>query len=600
MDRLFHDSLRGKTFKNLMELISTEENIMLAYRNLKGNKGSMTAGADGRDITYLQKWETKSLVRHIQKKLKYYQPKQVRRVEIPKANGSKRQLGIPNIVDRLIQQAILQILEPICEAKFHERNNGFRPNRSTENAVAQCYKIMQVQKLHYVVDIDIHGFFDNIDHGKAIKQFWTLGIRDKRLLKILSVMMKAEIAGIGFPEKGAPQGAILSPLISNVVLNELDWWIASQWECMKTRHPYAVMVNISGSENKGAMFLALKKTRLKECFIVRYADDFKVFCRTKSACERLYHAIVQWLKERLGLEISKEKSRVVNLRKDYSEFLGFRMKVEKKQKREVVSSYMSQKSKKRAIKKLKNQIKNIQKPKDQKDEYYQVNIYNSMVMGMQNYYQIATNANLDFQEIAFLVNRSLNYRLRSRVKKKPEKEQKGYVYQRYRSSNQIRYISDRPVAPIGYIKHKNPMFKARKVNKYTPEGRRLIHKKLESVNMKTLHYLMRNPIINRSIEYNDNRLALYCANQGKCYVTGKPLTPERIVCHHIKPISKKGTDAYQNLVIMDKDVHELIHAIKGNTVREYVARVQPDYYARDKINRYRARLNLEPIESFLR
>lgn len=305
---------------------------------------------------------------------------------------------------------------------------------------------------------------------------------------------------------------------------------------MKTRHPYAVMVNINSSENKGAKFLALKKTRIKECFIVRYADDFKVFCRTKSACERLYHAIVQWLKERLGLEISKEKSRVVNLRKDYSEFQGFRMKVEKKQKREVVSSYMSQKSKKRAIKKLKDQIKNIQKPKDQKDEYYQVNIYNSMVMGMHNYYQIATNANLDFQEIAFLVNRSLNYRLRSRVKKKPEKEQKGYVYQRYRSSNQIRYISDRPVASIGYIKHKNPMFKARKVNQYTPEGRRLIHKKLESGNMKTLHYLMRNPIIKRSIEYNDNRLALYCANQGKCYVTGKPLTPERIVCHHIKPL----------------------------------------------------------------
>lgn len=118
--------------------------------------------------------------------------------------------------------------------------------------------------------------------------------------------------------------------------------------------------------------------------------------------------------------------------------------------------------------------------------------------------------------------------------------------------------------------------------------------------MKTLHYLMRNPIINRSIEYNDNRLALYCANQGKCYVTGKPLTPERIVCHHINPLSKKETDAYQNLVIMDKDVHELIHAIKGNTVREYVARVQPDYYSRDKIKRYRARLNLEPIESFLK
>ena len=94
---------------------------------------------------------------------------------------------------------------------------------------------MQGQHLHYVVDIDIKGFFDNVSHGKLLKQMWTLGIRDKKLLSIISAMLKAEVAGIGFSEKGTPQGGIISPLLSNIVLNELDWWIASQWEKFPTQ-----------------------------------------------------------------------------------------------------------------------------------------------------------------------------------------------------------------------------------------------------------------------------------------------------------------------------------------------------------------------------
>jgi retron-type reverse transcriptase len=104
-------------------------------------------------------------------------------------------------MDRLIQQCVLQVLEPICEAKFFERSNGFRPSRSAENAIAQAERMMQNMNLHYVVDIDIKSFFDNVSHGKLLKQMWTMGIRDKKLLCIISAMLKAEIAGIGFPKK---------------------------------------------------------------------------------------------------------------------------------------------------------------------------------------------------------------------------------------------------------------------------------------------------------------------------------------------------------------------------------------------------------------
>lgn len=143
-DNLYADSQQGKVFNKLMEIISSPENIRLAYRNIKRNNGSKTYGTDKCTIEDIKSIPTDKYVEIVQRKLNYYQPKPVRRVEIPKPNGKTRPLGIPAIVDRLVQQCILQVLEPICEAKFHERNNGFRPNRSAENAIAQCCKMIQV------------------------------------------------------------------------------------------------------------------------------------------------------------------------------------------------------------------------------------------------------------------------------------------------------------------------------------------------------------------------------------------------------------------------------------------------------------------------
>lgn len=204
-DKLYQESLRNKKFSKLIEIITAEENIKLAYRNLKKNSGSKTAGTDNKTIKDIAKFSEIEIIEKVRNKLKWYKPQKVRRVEIPKANGKTRPLGIPTIFDRLIQQCILQVLEPICEAKFRESNNGFRPNRGAENAIAQFERFVQKCNLHIVVDIDIKGFFENVKHGKLLKQMWTLGIQDKKLICIISEMLKAEVAGIGFPEKGTPQ-----------------------------------------------------------------------------------------------------------------------------------------------------------------------------------------------------------------------------------------------------------------------------------------------------------------------------------------------------------------------------------------------------------
>ncbi|MBQ6980188.1 MAG: group II intron reverse transcriptase/maturase [Clostridia bacterium] len=599
LDELYKKSKKNCKFTDLLSIITSEENIKLAYRNIKKNHGSKTAGTDGKTIQDLEKWQTETLINHIRKKLEYYKPQAIRRVEIPKPNGKKRPLGIPTIMDRLIQQCIYQILEPIAEAKFHERSNGFRPNRSTEHAIAQVYKMVQTQQLYYIVDIDIKAFFDNVQHGKLLKQMWQIGIQDKKLLKIISVMLKAEVAGIGFPEKGTPQGGIISPLLSNIVLNELDWWIASQWETMPTKHEYQGRKTRTDNSSK---YRALRSSKLKECYLVRYADDFKILCKHHNDAKRLFIATQKWLRERLGLEINTEKSNIIDLRKNYSEFLGFKIKVHRKGKRheQKVKYTIHSRVSDKAIKRIKDTtsriIKRIEFPKDEKKEVYAIDFYNSFVMGVHNYYCLATCVNKDFDKIAFHVRKRLRNRLKSRLSRKGVIQYK-YIEEKYGKSKEIRFIHGKAIIPLGYVQHQNPMWKNGKVNKYTPEGRKEIHNQLQKVNLNILHYLMRNPNENQSVEYNDNRLSLYCAMQGKCAITKTILEKDNIHCHHIIPRKDGGGDNYQNLLLIDKRVHILLHAAKAETIEKYLGILNLSKAQLNKLNTYRAMLNLSAIET---
>ena len=160
------------------------------------------------------------------------------------------------------------------------------------------------------------------------------------------------------------------------------------------------------------------------------------------------------------------------------------------------------------------------------------------------------------------------------------------------------HYADEPEGIIGYLKHKAPMFKPKKVNRYTPEGRAEIHKSLSCVNISILREMMRNPIMDRSVEYNDNRLSLYCGQMGRCYVTKQPLELGHMHCHHRIPRHFGGDDKYGNLVLVTDEVHRLLHATQPDTIAHYMLKLKPDSKQLRTLNRLRRWLQLPEFQSY--
>jgi len=572
-DELYEMSQKGQGFKNLLPIIASENNILLAYRKIKRNKGSKTSGNNGHTIKNIMNATNEEIVSYFQKRLQNYSPHSIRRVEIDKGNGKKRPLGIPTIEDRILQQCIVQVLEPICEAKFYPYSFGFRPNRSTHHAIARAYNLVNINKTLYVVDIDIKGFFDNVNHGKLLKQMWALGICDKNIICIIGKMLKAEVKGQGIPEIGTPQGGVLSPLLSNIVLNELDWWIDSQWLSIKTKHAFT---------NKCSQHKSLRKTKLKEMYIVRYADDFKIFCKSYGNAVKIFAAVKAWLKERLGLDISPEKSKITNLKRKFTEFLGFKIKAILKRKKYVIKSGLTHKAKKKCVERLKTAIDRIK----ENHTVQAISNYNATVLGIQNYYVVASMVSKDFKEIAFVVNKCLYNRLKHHLRKKGIKSQ-AYLKLYGEYNQQVHSIGAITLFPIQCISMKPPMNFKQETCDYTVAGRVLIHKNMKRTNMVIVRYMVSNPVRDRSVEYNDNRISLYVGQAGRCHITKQELQIGQMEAHHIQPKSMGGTDKYDNLIFITQDVHKLIHATSKENIQKYLGIIQPNTEELKSINKYR-------------
>jgi len=610
-DELYQKSKSGENFSNLMSLILSRDNILLAYRNIKANGGSYTAGTDNKNITDIGSKTPEEVIEKVRfivtGSTHGYRPKPVRRKDIPKPNGKTRPLGIPCIWDRLIQQCIKQILEPICEAKFYNHSYGFRPNRSVEHAINRTYTMLQMMNMHYVIEFDIKGFFDNVNHSKLMKQIWSLGIQDKQLLFVIKRILTAPIrmpdGSTVIPDKGTPQGGIISPLLANIVLNELDWWVASQWE----EHPVATsrgrhrMIGKTEVFDKSHGYRLMKNTELKEMHIVRYADDFRIFCKTKEDAIRTKEAVTKWIEERLKLEVSPEKTRIVNTRKRWSEFLGFKIRVRPKHHKYVVQSAICDKKVKIETDKLVEQAKNIARPRDKKTCLGEIQLYNSMVLGIQNYYQLATCISIDCRDIHRRVMTVLTNRLNTEKGCQLMREG-GTITQaekeRFGSSKMIRYVAgiDQMIYPIAYIKNKIPMAKRSAVCSYTAEGRAFIHSNL-NLNVVVLKELREQVSNGHSTEYMDSRISLYSAQHGKCAISGEEFQSASDIAGWLKkPKDIGGEERYKNMILIHKRYIPLLHETSQPLLKAIPQTFEITNKMLVKINGLRKQANLSAID----
>ena len=274
----------------LLELTLKPSNILEAWKRVRANKGA--AGIDGMTIDDFPTWAKDGNWKRIMSELRLgqYQPSPVRRVEIDKSDGGKRQLGIPTIVDRVIQQAIAQVLTPIFDPTFSDNSFGFRPNRNGQQAVKQVQSIIKTGR-RFAVDVDLSKFFDRVNHDLLMTH---LGykVKDKRLLKLIKRYLRAGVIDNQFyseSREGVPQGGPLSPLLANIMLDPLDK------ELEKRGHKFA-----------------------------RYADDFTILVKSPRAGERVLSSISRFLNNRLKLTVNTVKSHVVKTSE--SKFLGFTFK----------------------------------------------------------------------------------------------------------------------------------------------------------------------------------------------------------------------------------------------------------------------------------
>lgn len=288
--------------------------IDLSIVKVLRNSGSKTPGIDGKTrkdyATDEQKQELREQVKEI---LRHHMVMPVRRIFIPKPHKphEQRPLGIPNIADRVAQDVVRSVLEPIYESKQHPHSYGFRPFRCTHHAIERIRWLIGLHQYHWIVEIDIKGFFDNVNHETMIRLL-SRDIHDKKLLKLIRNMLKAGLVYEGeFQETdlGTPQGGLCSPLLANIYLTELDNFVSSLYE---NRSPW-------------------ERTKAElPCFIIRYADDAVILCKTKQDAEKLKDRIRQFLKDDLQLELSAEKTLVTHVDEGF-DFLGFNIKRWKRQ-----------------------------------------------------------------------------------------------------------------------------------------------------------------------------------------------------------------------------------------------------------------------------
>lgn len=351
--------------ENSLGAVADYGNLLKAYQRVRQNKGS--AGVDEMDVDAMGKWLSKNLSTFRDRVLSEdYQPSPVRKVMIRKPDGGNRMLGIPTVKDRVLQQAIHQELNRYYDPLFSENSFGFRPGRNAHQAILQASKIISSGK-EWVVDIDLEKFFDNVNHDRLMQRL-SKGIGDKRLLRLIKSYLNSGIMSDGLTEQriaGTPQGSPLSPLLSNIVLDEWD----------------------KEMEKRGHSFC-------------RYADDCNIYVKSKKAGERVMNSMVKFLEQKLKLKVNRQKSGVRHCTE--VTFLGYTLL-------EEGNIRVSDKS----IKRLKNKVREITRRNRGVMFEKVIKELNSVITGWTNYFHLANRWLSTLRDIDGWIRRKLRcYRLK--------------------------------------------------------------------------------------------------------------------------------------------------------------------------------------------
>ena len=561
MQHVFNDLYIKSTdinhkFTNLMNLVVCPENILLAYRNLKNLMWRSTVGYDKKTIEDLHNYTIDEIVTIVYDRLipkqKYEQNVTIIK-DVNHSNQLNRSIGISCIWDRLIQQCIKQIIEPICEAKFSNNSYGFRPNRCAEHAIAAVYNKLQLSHTHYVLNINIENFYKRVNHSKLMHQLWTIGIQDKRLLYIIRQILCSKVIEYDskiqyYPKQGILQTGALCELFCNVVLNELDQWIDNQWMNHPMVYTYKINQCKSGNIIRSNAYVGMRKhTKLKEMYIVRYGEYIKIFCRDKVSAEKTTFAINQWVRERLKLSITSVNC-ITNCKHSYFTLLGFKIKVHKKGNKYTVISHIEDQALVNIYNSLKYQVKNIQRPKSHKSISDEIRIYNSMINKIHNYYNIATHVIQDCERLKFHIEK--------------------VIYNRITKNGRNNKLCAIELSDIGYVQHKNPKNKTYRIIPYV-DNTNIVYDK------RVLHDIICKYSYDKNILFIDNKIRLYISQNGCCAITGvRFYNSNEIHCHHIIPKSVGGLNDLSNLILIHRDVHRLIHCTSNNTIKRYIDKLK--------------------------
>lgn len=569
-NKLYEQSKDGKrNFTGLYELICNRENIIHAIRKVKSNSGFKTTGVDEISGQDFLDGDAMTMFNAIRERLENYEPGKVRRVLIPKANGKTRPLGISNIMDRVIQTAVANIIEPICEAQFSEHSFGFRPLRSIEHVLARFSYLTTRNQRHWVVEGDIKGYFDNIDHKILINKLYKMGIRDKRVLAIIKKMLKAGIEGITERnEIGTPQGSTISTLLANVYLNDFDHWVTKQWDQFETKHDYF---------RKDYKVAQLKKTNLKQGYLIRYADDWVILTSSEEEAIRWKKSCTSYLKRNLKIELSEEKTKITDLTKERATFVGvdFR-KALGKNNNYTLRTFPNPKRLKDKRKVLIGALKDIRKASRKNNTEMGIAIlrYNSVVRGLNNFYRYCTMYSSSLTGLSWSINKEQFLTKRKRNGKWTKIKVCSNLIADHEKFGDRYTISwnlldtNMGLAKLGIGKYVKPRVLAQWANIYSTEG--MI--KYSEVTGKTPFTKSRNSFLTHSnlsdliarnidtiytLEYFINRPMVFNRDKGKCRHCEKLLTGNGDVdIHHIDPKApREKINKVNNLVTLCKICH---------------------------------------------